>query len=98
MLVRELVDDVGRVLGRHPIEDQRHLDVVEGAHELEQRGVVELGQHVAGLVRPERAKDRGAVGDRQVLEDVAEVGRVSLGERLPRARIVAILEQLFGRA
>lgn len=98
MLARQLGHDVGRVLRRHPVEDHRHLDVVQGAHQLEQRGVVELGQDVAGLVLPERAEDRRAVGERQLLEHVSDVGRVGFDERLRRARVVAVLEQLFGRA
>ena len=98
MLARELVHDVGRVLGRHPVEDHRDLDVVQGADELEQRGVVELGQDVAGLVGPQRAEDRRAVCERKLLEDVRDVGRVGLDECLSRARVVAVLQQLFGSA
>ncbi len=34
----QLVDDVGRVLRRHLVEDARDLDLVEGAHERQQAG------------------------------------------------------------
>jgi hypothetical protein len=98
VLARELVDDVGRVLGRHPVEDHRDLDVVQGADELEQGGVVELGQDVAGLVGLERAEDRRAVGEGKLLEHVRDVGCVGFDERQGGARVVAILQQLFGCA
>ncbi len=78
--------------------DPRDLDVVQRADEREQRGIVELGQDVAGLVLPERAEERRAVILRQLLEHVRDVGRVGFDERLGRARVVAVLQQLFGGA
>ena len=92
MLGGELVDDVGRVLRGHAIEDLRDLDVVEGAHEPEEGGVVELGENVARLLGAEGAKDRGAIGRGQMLQHVRDVRRMRFGERLPRARIVAVLQ------
>ena len=48
----QLVHDVGGMLRRHAVEDQRDLDVVQGADELQERGVVQLGEDIARLVRP----------------------------------------------
>ena len=91
----ELIDDVGRVLRGHAIEDLRDFDVVEGAHEPEEGGVVELGEDVSRRLGSEGAKDRGAIRGGQMLQHVRDVRRVRFGERLPRARIVPVLQQLF---
>ena len=41
------------------------------------------------------AKDRGAIGRGQMLQHVRDVRRMRFVERLPRARIVAVLQQIF---
>ena len=47
LLRGQLLEDLGRVVRPHAVEDARDLPLVEGARQLVQRLVVQLGQHRA---------------------------------------------------
>ncbi len=64
LLGGQLVDDVGGVLGGHLVEDARDLDLVERAHQVEQRLVIQLGEHLTGAVLGQRAENGDLVGER----------------------------------
>jgi len=78
LLGRELFDDVGGVVGRHPIQDQRDLDLLQGLHELQERRVVHLGQDAGGLLRPQQTEYSYEIGERQMTEDPGQIGRMRL--------------------
>lgn len=105
LLGGQLLHHVGGVLGRHLVEDARDLDLVEGAHQLEEGVVIEFGEDLAGALRREGPKDGDLLGQRELTEHGGEVGRVGFLEQRavgrlgrPLAQVPCRFEQTLGVA
>src|SRR5437867_10903539 len=93
LFARQLLDDVGGVLRGHLVQVAGALDLVEGADERQQRGVVQGRQDVAGPFGGEPPEERDLLLEGQVLENRGDVRRVGRLERLVVAAFLAALEQ-----
>src|SRR6266403_1849576 len=62
----ELLDDLGRVIRRHLVEDPRDLELIEGLHELQQRLIVELREDLARALRGEQPEHGHLRLERQI--------------------------------
>ncbi len=81
-LLGEVAQDVGRLVGRHLLEEVRGLLGVDLLHH---RGLdlgLGLGEGVGRGLGVERGDDRPALHPPQVLDDVGEIGRVHAGQLL----------------
>jgi hypothetical protein len=58
LLGGQLLDDLGRVVRTHPVEDARDLALVEGRGQLVHRLIAQLGQHRAGRFAAEQPDPR----------------------------------------
>ena len=50
------------LVGQHPVQDQRDLDILQSLHELQERLVVQLGEDASGLLRPQQTEDSHEIG------------------------------------
>ena len=80
MLLRQGLDDVGRLVGRHLVEDARHLALVERLHQGAAAAVVHLVEHSAGRLAGELAEHGHLVGELQLPEGSSEVSRVRVDD------------------
>ena len=97
LLLGQLLDHLDDVVGRHLVEDARDLVLVEGADQLQQRLVVQLGQHGARPGWAAAGGRRAPLGNGQLAQRAADVGGVGVLQDLGEALLAAAAEQLLDR-
>jgi hypothetical protein len=97
LLLGQLLDDVRHVLGRHPVQDAGDLDFGKRADQLAQRGIVELGEHFARVLRAQQAEDANLVLGRQLADDARHVGLVRVLQEVGEPLVAALAEKLLDR-
>ena len=90
---RQFLDDLRRMVRRHLVEDARDLELVERLDELQQRLIVELGEHLARALGRQQAEDRHLRFERQLAQQRRHVGRMRGRQQIDEATAVAALEQ-----
>ena len=96
-LLRQLLHDVDDLLGRHAVEDARDLDLRERADQLAQGRIVELGEHLARVLRAEQAEEAHLIVARQLADHARHVGGVGVLDEVGEPLVPAFDEQLLDR-
>ena len=92
---RQLLQQPGLVVRRHPGQDAAHLVVGQGAEEPFLVVRRQVGEHPAGLVAGQQAEDGGVVLVGHLEEDVGDVGRVEVGQVVAEDVPALLADQLL---
>jgi hypothetical protein len=97
LLLGKLLDDVHDLLRRHPVEDTRDFDFRERADELAQGGVVQLGEHLARMLRREEAEETDLILRRQLADHARHICGMRVLQQVGEPLVAALAEQLLDR-